>query len=1237
MKKTVCSPIVIGLLGFVLLVLPASVLGQVGPDALRLCRDFGFSTEEDFITQGPEPPDGNPIISDGDLLGPDCVICARNTDLLQIFNIRPGHDLGLDAVHVIDTELYLVVFSTELDSPDLGQFTQGDLLATNGAIIPNSALMYQVLMNLPVFFRVDLGIDGVQLVGDPGRIIDFLNYAATIPRIIWLNEPELLARELNERGIDILFSTEGTGPTPDSPGFLDGDILSAATGTIVAANSMLLPNSVPAGIPTRGVDFGLDALNLNPLDPENILLTLFSTELLYRNEPEFTGGDVLQFANGVATPNSDLVKCFEPRADFLGLDALFRNMTINDMQSLLSVITSSDKQAPANRMSQNESISSSTEARSAILSLQLDKCMDLAFSTEEDFITQGPVPPDGNPIISDGDLLGSDGAICARNRDLVGLFDVTEDLGLDAVDIINMDSGLVAFSTELDSPHNSPPTIHFTAGDLLATNGVIIPNIALTYLFNIVLSLGYDIGLDGVHFVGDEERIIGFLNEARGLGREYFITDPGALSGMLRQWGLDIWFSTEGTGPIPTNPGFLDGDLLSARDGTIVVSNSSLLPNSVPAGIPSRGVDFGLDAVAGDREEYRERIGFSTEILYTGEPDFTDGDVLLAGNGVIRTNNDLITAFEPRTDFLGLDALSMAIRKPDLVITRIHCDSPNRRIGYEVKNIGFATAPLNHNTMLLVPDPAGGILSFHDLVPVTLNPGDTHEGWFSVPDSIWPPCENLQITVCADSSDVLSDDNLVDELNEYNNCNKGECLFAELEWTWNSTTVEPTYDQVMMAPVAADLNGDYIPDIIFSTFDAASGWLAGGILRAISGDGSGELFSVTDPAYRVQAGAEPAVADIDNDGKPEVLVSKQTGEIICFEHDGAFKWVSTGYTPGRVAIAVADLDQDGTPEIISGRTVLNNNGTNRWSGTGGSNYVTIVADLDLDGSPEVIAGSTAYRYDGTVYWSGSPAGKPAIGNFDNDAYPEVVLVGSDEVNLKEHDGTLKWGPVAIPAGGAGPPVVADMDGDGEPEIGVGGYDYYVAFETNGTIKWMADIRDYSSQSAGSSAFDFDGDGRFEIVYSDERFHRIFRGINGDVLFETPGRSGTLIEQPVIVDADNDGHVEVVFAVNNYGNPASNTGIEVYGNDECWPAARRIWNQHSYHVTNVNDDASIPHFEANSWEFLNHYRTQSPADVCKADFDKDGDVDGSDLATFAGGSTGITLGEFAAEFGRTDCP
>ena len=283
----------------------------------------------------------------------------------------------------------------------------------------------------------------------------------------------------------------------------------------------------------------------------------------------------------------------------------------------------------------------------------LADCVRIAFSTEEDFIAHDAA---GNAIyVSDGDLLSPDGVICARNWDLVhDAFDVDQDMGLDAVDVLNVENDLVAFSTELDSPHGN-----FTAGDLLATNGAVIPNVALVMSFG----LYYDIGLDAVHFmVGDTDSTSAFLDEVRSKGRDYWL-GQGALQGALRQYGLDIWFSTEGTAPsVEEQPLFLDGDLLSARDGVIVASNGVLLPNTVPAGIPSRGVDFGLDAF-GSRtravETARERGLFSTEILHwpaAGGPSFTDGDVLHFGDGIAYTNWDLIEAFEPFADDLGLDA-----------------------------------------------------------------------------------------------------------------------------------------------------------------------------------------------------------------------------------------------------------------------------------------------------------------------------------------------------------------------------------------------------------------------------------------------------------------------------------------------------------------------------------------------------------------------------------------------------
>ncbi|MCR3883859.1 MAG: hypothetical protein NUK54_05740 [Methanothrix sp.] len=299
----------------------------------------------------------------------------------------------------------------------------------------------------------------------------------------------------------------------------------------------------------------------------------------------------------------------------------------------------------------------------------LTACRGAFFSSEEDFVTLGPEPADGNPIISDGDLLGPGCVVFARNRELLAVFKSEQDLGLDAADVIDAGRRLVAFSTELDDPLG-----RFTAGDLLVTNGAVIPNRAL--LANFEIETRGDLGLDAVHFVGDLNNIIRFLDYAPEVSREGWLDNPGMLPQMLEEYGIDIWFSTEGTAPEVEMPLFIDGDLLSAQGG-IVAKNSLLLSSAVPAGIPNRGVDFGLDAVTADRSGNRQLIHFSTEILYRGEPAFSDGDVLLLGDGVVCTNEDITHCFEPKTKELGLDALSLALGRGE----RPPCGAAIIRVG----------------------------------------------------------------------------------------------------------------------------------------------------------------------------------------------------------------------------------------------------------------------------------------------------------------------------------------------------------------------------------------------------------------------------------------------------------------------------------------------------------------------------------------------------------------------------
>ena len=295
---------------------------------------------------------------------------------------------------------------------------------------------------------------------------------------------------------------------------------------------------------------------------------------------------------------------------------------------------------------------------SASAQMNLIQCTGLWFSTSEDF--RSGVDQPGGPIISDGDLLtyevGSGARLCARNTDLLRRFDVNNfDHGLDALDQVQLDEGVViaALSTEIDSVNSAA---QFTAGDLIFTTGPIVPNGALLAAFGLPRSL--NLGLDAVTIEGSPDEKRRLLAVLDNTSPDEFRDNPERLVEILEETNTDILFSTEGTPPDVQQPLFLDGDLLSARNGTIVRANADLL-SLLPAGLPARGVDYGLDAYtpAVNPLELVPIEIFSIEVQ-AGERVFSDGDALLPDPVLYLQAPELIKAFEPRDFDMGLDALA---------------------------------------------------------------------------------------------------------------------------------------------------------------------------------------------------------------------------------------------------------------------------------------------------------------------------------------------------------------------------------------------------------------------------------------------------------------------------------------------------------------------------------------------------------------------------------------------------
>ena len=592
---------------------------------------------------------------------------------------------------------------------------------------------------------------------------------------------------------------------------------------------------------------------------------------------------------------------------------------------------------------------------------------------------------------------------------------------------------------------------------------------------------------------------------------------------------------------------------------------------------------------------------------------------------------DVITLFPPVLSDIGqvrLHKLDVVPPLPDLFVKTLtrqgSVNDPQTlnlsgTITVEVANQGTVSAPGNVSVLAFYDANHNGI--YDDGVdvklgsaptPNSLNPGAS--ALFAVPVQGQLPFRDAPISVWVDSAQT------VPESNEANNFASTAdftlvkptigTLQPTLKWAWTGSTVLPQYDQVMTTPIVApleDTNGDGkidqkdIPAVIFQTFGFS--YPNSGVLRAVSGKDGHELWTVTNPAYRTVPAASIAVADIDGDGIVEIIAPKSGGGVIAFDHTGAFKWQNTQPVSSNYdGISIADLDGDGTPEIVVGTAVLNADGSLRWQGggyfTGGNvpyvhlGSLSVVADIDLDGKPEIIAGASAYSSTGALLWVNYPVGDGfvAIGKFDSGPYPGIVVVSSGRVFLLNHDGTVKWGPVYLPGSGyGGAPTVADMDGDGIPEIGVAGARRYVVLRADGSILWTAPTQDRSTLT-GSSVFDFAGDGTSEVVYGDELNLHVYNGKDGKELYTIPNSDGTIYELPVVVDVDNDNHADIVLCTNNYQWGSNGTGIRVYSDaNNSWVNTRKIWNQHSYHITNINDNGTVPKIEQNSWQLNNSYR------------------------------------------------
>lgn len=394
----------------------------------------------------------------------------------------------------------------------------------------------------------------------------------------------------------------------------------------------------------------------------------------------------------------------------------------------------------------------------------------------------------------------------------------------------------------------------------------------------------------------------------------------------------------------------------------------------------------------------------------------------------------------------------------------------------------------------------------------------------------------------------------------------------QCEWLGNpSDGVETDSVQIMSSVMAADLpfdSGNAV-EVAAITFNPS-------VIRIFNGETCELLQSISNRS--VYNTSNLALADLDNDGNVEILANGSSGPIYAYRWNEARKryddtpwWTSSGCSPyiNWGGVSVHDINDDGFPEVIADWAVFDgrtgsciNRASSSAASTRNIGTTPVIADIDNDGRIEFV-NHGAWRWDTSantwnrVYPSYNATGynlfgiadfgTPTGSSFDfeqMDGVAEVVAVNSGgSVRLYSLDGQLLLDARLTGSGtSGGPPNIGDFDGDGKPEIGIAGNNSFSVLDPRCTgpsdecyakyVLWTSISQDKSSGVTGSSIFDFDSDGKTEVIYGDECYTRIYDGKTGEVLFSSYRTSNTAFENPVIVDVDRDMSAEIIIGSDN---------------------------------------------------------------------------------------------------------
>jgi hypothetical protein len=354
--------------------------------------------------------------------------------------------------------------------------------------------------------------------------------------------------------------------------------------------------------------------------------------------------------------------------------------------------------------------------------------------------------------------------------------------------------------------------------------------------------------------------------------------------------------------------------------------------------------------------------------------------------------------------------------------------------------------------------------------------------------------------------------------------------------------------------VIADVNGDGKTDLIVANSSTSTS-VDDGDVGVLLGNGNGTFQTAIHYPSGAFGAASVAVADVNGDGKPDVVVancsatsSSCTGGggsvgVLLGNGNGTFQ-TAVPLSPGGntpFGIAVGDVNGDGRPDIVvascfssacgqgQGEVGVLINQTSPWLV-----YASLARQVDYFG--EGTADFTVWRPTTGVLYSEDHSGKllfrqwgengdiPLIGDYDGDGKTDVaVFRPSNGTWYIIPSSTGKAYGVRFGANGD-VPVPGDYDGDGRTDIAVwrpsNGTWYIIPSSTGKPISLH-----FGTQGDVPVPGDYDGDGKTDIAVW-RRSNQIWYILQSSTDKVVQYKWGLPTDKPVPADYDGDGKTDI---------------------------------------------------------------------------------------------------------------